>query len=100
MTKSKDLRDSTDPINKQLYFNPDLTPEQRKKDQELRNEMWKIRETQNKNVVIKKGQIVEVPHNVNKKRPTRQSYTTANTVSNDKQTENPSASSNVTATSS
>ena len=77
LTSSKNLRQSQNPINKNLYINPDLTLEQRRKDQELRNEMWKIRETQGKNVVIQKGKIVEVPHNVNKTSPARQNPTSA-----------------------
>ena len=68
LIRSKELRNSENPINKNLFVNPDLTEEQRKKDRELRDEMWKIRETENKNVAIKKGKIVEVPYNVRKTR--------------------------------
>ena len=47
--------------------------------------MWHIRETANKNVIIQKGEIVEVAYNVNKKIPVRQTPSNpASSLSNDK----------------
>ena len=68
MKRSKDLRNSDDEICRKIFVNPDLTEAQRTKDRILREEMWKIRETENKNVIIRKGEIVEVPHTVRKHR--------------------------------
>ena len=59
LTNAKKLRESTDKIAKGMYINPDLTKRQREKENVLRNEMWKQREA-GKNVVIRKGKIVEV----------------------------------------
>ena len=71
-----------------------MTAEQRKKDQELRKEMWHIRETQNKNVCIKKGEIVEVSWTVSKKRPVRQ---TPNSEYKEKPTSNGTSAASTTA---
>ena len=68
LTNSKKLRESTDITLKGVFFNPDLTAEQRKKDKQLRDEMWEIREKQQKNVIIQKGKIVEVDREVRKTR--------------------------------
>ena len=68
LSNSKKLRDSLDITAKGVFFNPDLTAEQRKRDKELRDEMWAIREKEQRNVAIKKGKIVEVPHEVRKTR--------------------------------
>ena len=62
------MRESTDITLKGVFFNPDLTAEQRKKDKQLRDEMWEIREKQQKNVIIQKGKIVEVDREVRKTR--------------------------------
>ena len=70
LTNAKRLRDSNDPVAKGLYINPDLTKRQREKENVLRNEMWKQRQS-GKNVIIKKGKIVEVEFNVNKVRKSR-----------------------------
>ena len=88
LTRSKELRNSTDPVFKNVFINPDLTPDQRTKDKELREMMWKIRSEEKKNVVIQKGKIVEVPFNVRKTRqPTEKSVqmsTNSNTEKLDK----------------
>ena len=82
LTKSKDLRSSTDNVVKRVFFNPDLTPEQRKKDKQLRDQMWDIREKQQKNVVIQKGKIVEVTWEVRKTRTPPKSNNSAGVSSN------------------
>ena len=68
LTNAKKLRESKDPVGKKLFVNPDLTPAQRKVQQELREEMWKQREN-GKNAIISKGKIIEARHEVNKIRP-------------------------------
>ena len=68
LTKCKELRESENPVAKILFVNPDLTEEQRKKDKALRNQMWKLREDEGKNVIIQRGQIVEASWNVRKTR--------------------------------
>ena len=65
---AKKLRQSTDPISKKLYINPDLTQKQKEIDRELREEMWRRRDN-NENVIIRRGQIVTVEREVNKTRP-------------------------------
>ena len=70
LTNAKKLRASTDPVAKSMYVNPDLTKRQREKENILRNEMWKQRES-GKNVIIKQGKIVEAPFEVNKVRKRR-----------------------------
>ena len=77
LTKSKDLRTSEDKVAKGVFFNPDLTAEQRKKDKQLRDQMWEIREKQQKNVVIQKGKIVEVTWEVRKTRNPKNGTTSA-----------------------
>ena len=67
LTNAKKFRDSESDIAKNLFINPDLTEEQRKKDQLLRNEMWKQREA-GRNVIIKRGEIVETSRIVRKHR--------------------------------
>ena len=71
LTRSKELRNSENAYVQKIFVNPDLTPEQRKKEQALREKMWELRVTENKNVYIQKGQIVEAPFVVNKIRPAR-----------------------------
>ena len=68
LTVAKNLRDSSNEIAKKLFINPDLTPEQRKQDQELRKEMWRRRTENNENVVIRRGEIVTVNVDVRKTR--------------------------------
>ena len=68
LTNSKKLRESKDITVKQVFFNPDLTAEQRQLDKQLRDKMWEIREKEQRNVAIKKGKIVEVPFEVRKTR--------------------------------
>ena len=68
LTKAKTLRNSDNEIAKKLYINPDLTKEQKEADKELRKEMWRQREEENKNVIIKKGQIITAPYDVRKSR--------------------------------
>ena len=70
LTNAKKLRDSTDPVAKCMFINPDLTKRQREKENVLRDEMWKQREL-GKNIVIKKGKLVEVPFIVNKVRKSK-----------------------------
>ena len=67
LTNAKKFRDSTSDIAKQIFINPDLTEEQRKKDQVLRKEMWKQRGL-GRNVIIKRGEIVETTRIVRKHR--------------------------------
>ena len=67
LVNAKNLRNSTDPIGKKLFVNPDLTPSQRKIQHELREEMWKQREN-GKNAIISKGKIIEASVEVNKVR--------------------------------
>ena len=68
LSAAKTLRQSEDAIANKLYINPDLTPEQRKKDQILREEMWRRRSCNNENVIIRRGEIVTAPFDVVKKR--------------------------------
>ena len=68
LTAAKNLRTSDNDIAKKLYINPDLTPEQRKSDQVLRQEMWRRRTENNENVIIRKGEIVTASWEVRKKR--------------------------------
>ena len=70
LTNAKKLRNSSDKVAKVLYINPDLTEEQRKHDKNLRKEMWRQRTEEGKNVMIKRGEIVEAPHQVRKTRET------------------------------
>ena len=64
LTKAKNLRKSTNDVAKRLYINPDLTEEQRKRDKDLRAEMWRLRTDEQKNVIIKRGEIVVADHPV------------------------------------
>ena len=68
LTRAKKLRDSTDPVARKLYINPDLTEKQREEDKILRKEMWRLREEENKNAVIKRGKIVISDFDVRKSR--------------------------------
>ena len=68
LTNAKKLRDSSDAVAKQLYINPDLPEEQRAEDKKLRIEMWRLRSDEGKNVIIKRGKIVEVTREVRKTR--------------------------------
>ena len=68
LSKAKDLRSSVDDEYKAIYINPDLTPLQRKNDAILREEMWRRRIENNENVVVRKGKIVVVTHDVPKTR--------------------------------
>ena len=98
LTKSTDLRKSDNPVAKNLYINPDLTPAQRENDRKLREKMWELREKDKKNVIIQKGEIIEVTWDVPKFRQKRfddkhkqdkvQDKTTKNATPVDKQTEN------------
>ena len=63
LTNAKKLRQSEKPICKTLYINPDLTEKQRQADKKLREEMW-IERGKKRNVIIRKGQLVEVNYNV------------------------------------
>ena len=62
------FRSCEDDIANRLYINPDLTPEQRKLDQKLRQEMWRRRTENKENVIIRKGEIVKVDWEVIKNR--------------------------------
>jgi len=66
LTKAKTLKDSTNKVAQGMFINPDLTEAQRKKDKELREKMWEIRRTENKNVIMQKGEIKEVSYFVPK----------------------------------
>ena len=68
LTAAKKLRSCEDDIANRLYINPDLTPEQRKLDQKLRQEMWRRRTENKENVIIRKGEIVTVDREVIKNR--------------------------------
>ena len=68
LNKAKTLRNSDNPIAKKLYINPDLTKEQKEADKKLRQEMWRQREEENRNVIIRRGQIVEAEGTVRKTR--------------------------------
>ena len=68
LTKAKNLRNSTNTVAKQLYINPDLTKEQKEADKKLRAEMWRQREEENKNVIIRRGKIVTSEVEVRKSR--------------------------------
>ena len=70
LSEAKMLRKCTSEVAQKLFINPDLTPEQRKIDQELRKEMWRRRSENNENVVIRRGKIVEADHEVLKTRTT------------------------------
>ena len=66
LTAAKNLRECDNEIAKKLFINPDLTPEQRKQDQQLRTEMWRRRTENKENVVIRRGEIIVVDHEVRK----------------------------------
>ena len=70
LTNAKKLRNSDKPVCKTLYINPDLTEKQREADKKLRAEMW-IERGKQRNVIIRKGQLVEVPHKVRYTRSTQ-----------------------------
>ena len=78
LKRSKDLRNSDDTICRRIFVNPDLTEAQRANDKKLREEMWKIRETEQKNVIIRKGEIVEVTWTVRKHRANYSNKLTSN----------------------
>ena len=61
------LRKSTNPVCKKLYINPDLTDKQREEDKVLRAEMW-VERGKGRNVIIRKGKLVEADHEVRKTR--------------------------------
>ena len=67
LSSARRLRDSDKDIPKRLYINPDLTEAQRKKDKDLREEMWTRRQN-GENVAIQKGEIVTVSWPVRKER--------------------------------
>ena len=76
----KNLRKSDNPIAKKVYISPDLTPAQRKIENDLRDEMWRLRES-GKKVIIQKGKIIETTRDI---RMTRPQSKQSNTVQNDK----------------
>ena len=67
LSKAKNLRDSRNPKVSKLYINPDLSEKQRAIDSALRVKMWELR-GEGKNVIIRKGQIIEASHQVRKVR--------------------------------
>ena len=67
LINAKKLRTSTKTNVKDIFINPDLTPEQRKTDEKLRSEMWDRRQ-KGENVIIRRGEIVESDHPVRKER--------------------------------
>ena len=67
LSAAKRLRDSDNDIAKGLFINPDLTEAQRKRDKDLREEMWTRRQS-GENVVIQKGEIITVTWEVRKHR--------------------------------
>ena len=67
LTNAKKFRNSSLKVAKNIYINPDLTQKQRESDKKLRNEMWQQRDA-GKNVIIRRGQIVEVDREVRKHR--------------------------------
>ena len=71
LTKAMNLRDSQDPVYKEVYINPDLTPAQRQRERTLREEMWRIRSTEQRHVIIQKGQIVNASYKVQLSREER-----------------------------
>ena len=95
LTNSKELRNSDDQTARRIFVNPDLTEQQRKLDKQLREKMWKIREEQNKNVAIKKGEIVDVDYEVRKtrNRNTPPTPNVSNSNNNDKPSTVPATSS-------
>ena len=68
LKRSKDLRNSQDKIAMNIFVNPDLTEFQRAKDKELREKMWELREKHNRNVIVRRGEIVDVDWEVRKQR--------------------------------
>ena len=67
LAAARRLRESENDIAKKLFINPDLTEAQRKKDKDLREEMWQRRKN-GENVAIQKGEIVKVSWVVRKER--------------------------------
>ena len=90
LSMSKELRNAEDGIAKGIYINPDLTTAQRDKDRQLRKEMWNLRINENKNVIIQKGQIVEVNRNVRKTKAIVSKPVTAQETPKDSDTGNSS----------
>ena len=71
LSAAKNLRKSNNVVAQRLYINPDLTEAQRKLDKQLRDEMWKRREENNENVIIRRGEIVDAGYEVLKTRKTK-----------------------------
>ena len=71
LTNAKKFRNSNVNIAKNIFINPDLTEKQRENDKILREKMWSQRQM-GKNVIIKRGQLVEVDREVRKQRNSSQ----------------------------
>ena len=65
LTNAKKFRKSSVEAAKNIFINPDLTEKQRESDKKLRETMWQQRNS-GKNVIIKRGKIVEADHEVRK----------------------------------
>ena len=77
LSAARRLRDSNNAIAKHIFINPDLTEAQRKKDKDIRDEMWKRREG-GENVAIQKGEIITVTWEVRKHRTINRKQTNTN----------------------
>ena len=73
LKNAKYLRDSTSSLAREMYFNPDLTKKQRDVQLELKKEMWK-RRSEGENVIISRGEIINVNWNVRKDRATKPNH--------------------------